>query len=340
MKIDLNNYEEYFLMYADKELSASERISVERFVIENPLLAEEFEFFKAAVLQPDEIYLTNKDQFKKNIEPEITAEQQLLNLYLDKELSISEAALFEKKLFDNARLAHEVNILKRAIHTPDYNIVFPDKESLHRHEKKGIPIYLMRLAAAAVLLGFGFWVGSLFISKNDVRSIGQSTVTQVIAEKAAPGLPKEQKEVVVPSIINEQSPDKTGEQTASMDLPSDKKEQNANHQVAVNNTQPTNNENIDKDITNSIISQEKPASGMITQQLAVSEPPIAIQEQPLKISTINNNVKPVSYVEQDFNNDDDDKNFPQKEFRKSKLGVFLKKASRTLARNLKGSTND
>ena len=42
MDINRDNYEEYFLLYADDELSKAERRMVEIFVKENPDLKEEF----------------------------------------------------------------------------------------------------------------------------------------------------------------------------------------------------------------------------------------------------------------------------------------------------------
>ena len=54
MDINKNNYEEFFLLYADNELSKTERKVVEIFVQENPDLKEEFSMWKLAINTPDE----------------------------------------------------------------------------------------------------------------------------------------------------------------------------------------------------------------------------------------------------------------------------------------------
>ncbi len=341
MKIDLNNYEEYFLMYADKELSASEKMMVERFVIENPSLADEFEQINAAILQPEEIYMANRNQLKKNLQ--ITTDEELLNLYLDKEISGFEKENFEIRLAENTQLVKEFDLYKATVSLPDYDIHFEKKEKLYRHERKIVPIYFVRIAAAAVILGLGIWVGSNFITQNtdtDKRQFAKIEIPQkkldVDNVPISPEQKNEPRSDKDDQRQNNIEAEKMPEHTTSVD-----NEEKAKPQVGSNNILPAGNENVDKDITSNIIGTDKQDPQIVAQQLAVSEPAIVVKDENFKTPTsVNNIIKPISYVEQDLNNDDQDKNFPQQEFRKSKLGVFLKKASRTLARNLKGSTND
>ena len=53
MKIDRFNYEEFFLLYVDNELSAAERKQVEAFVEQHPDLEEELMMLKQSQLKPD-----------------------------------------------------------------------------------------------------------------------------------------------------------------------------------------------------------------------------------------------------------------------------------------------
>src|SRR5882762_4310883 len=53
MIINRNNYEEFFLLYVDNELSAADRMAVESFVRENPDLEKELDMLKQSTLKPD-----------------------------------------------------------------------------------------------------------------------------------------------------------------------------------------------------------------------------------------------------------------------------------------------
>jgi hypothetical protein len=68
--IHLNNYEEKFLLYADKELSANEAALVEKFVLQHPHLQNEFTSITASVLAKEEIHHPNKENlYKKERKP-------------------------------------------------------------------------------------------------------------------------------------------------------------------------------------------------------------------------------------------------------------------------------
>jgi len=69
MQINRHTYEEFFLLYADNELSTSEKKSVEEFVEQNPDLADEFSLMLETVMQPDEsIIFENKELLLKEEE--------------------------------------------------------------------------------------------------------------------------------------------------------------------------------------------------------------------------------------------------------------------------------
>ena len=70
------NYEEYFLLYVDNELSAAERKAVEEFVQQNPDLGDDLNMLQQSVLKPENnIRFENKELLLKQ-----TEEDNLINL--------------------------------------------------------------------------------------------------------------------------------------------------------------------------------------------------------------------------------------------------------------------
>ncbi|MEI9957930.1 MAG: hypothetical protein WDM90_16880 [Ferruginibacter sp.] len=93
MNITRNNYEEFFLLYVDNELSAAERNAVELFVQENTDLKEELNLLQQTVFNADAIIFDNKHSL---IKEEVSALQENLLLYIDGELSAADKLSTEK----------------------------------------------------------------------------------------------------------------------------------------------------------------------------------------------------------------------------------------------------
>jgi len=55
MSINRDNYEEYFILYTDNELSQAERMAVEQFVQGNPDLQAELQLFLQTKLPEEEV---------------------------------------------------------------------------------------------------------------------------------------------------------------------------------------------------------------------------------------------------------------------------------------------
>lgn len=170
MDINRNNYEEYFLLYTDNELSQAERKMVEIFVNENPDLKEEFCMLKLTINVPDEdLKLEDKSFLYKSVNALNESNyEEFFVLYHDKELFQKERNDVENFVAQHAELKTEFQLIGKAKLTPDNEVVYPDKTGLYRKEKTGkvISISFWRYAVVAVLLGFGLWISVPYFTNH------------------------------------------------------------------------------------------------------------------------------------------------------------------------------
>ena len=159
MFINRNNYENFFLLYVDGELSASERKVVEEFATENEDLQIELNILMETVLPPEDVLFEDKGELFRPVPIDAVLQEKLL-FKIDNELPDSEEASLNELILNDPNVAAEFALLQRSRLDRADNIVFSDKQSLYRREKERpvIPIFL-RWAAAAVLIGFGLFFG-------------------------------------------------------------------------------------------------------------------------------------------------------------------------------------
>lgn len=175
MTINLDNYESFFLMYVDNELSATERKSVEEFLVEYPYLQEEMNLLKETVLAPEPADFAFKAGLLKPVIPEETLQENLL-LHLDHELTGSAKNDLESKLMKDDKLQKEWALLKRTQLDSTETIVFPDIKSLYRHEKGRLVIgRFARWAVAAAFIAGGFFIGITLYNKQSATTNGMAS---------------------------------------------------------------------------------------------------------------------------------------------------------------------
>ena len=182
MVLNRNNYETYFLLYADNELCADERTAIEEFVTYNEDLRAELKMTLAAILPPDELLFDKKETLYKNsfVDADL---QELLLQKIDNELSVVEAARLSTMLVqnENAEKEHQLLLLSKLDKTE--TIVFKSKETLYKKEKvNAVDFSIARWAAAAILLGFGLFFGNAFFKKNR-KKINESVALKIEKKK-------------------------------------------------------------------------------------------------------------------------------------------------------------
>lgn len=156
--INRNNYETYFLLWVDGELSPEEMVAVERFIETNPDLAEELTLLRDAKLLPEEQIVFNyKDQLLKQSTNDISLDnyESWFLLYVDKELSLADCQKVELFVLQHPSLQASFELLMQTKLASE-EWVFSNKEVLYKKEAQKRPVVYMRwmrYAAAAVVIG-------------------------------------------------------------------------------------------------------------------------------------------------------------------------------------------
>ena len=172
MYINRTNYEQYFLLYADNELSASDKELVEVFVRENIDLKNEFFIIQATVSSPDETIRINDKSFLLKKEASLITEsnyEEFFILYYDDELTNEQRKETERFAEQNIKFKTEFELIGKSKLAPDNALIYPWEKQLYKREKRGTiiqPIW-MKTVAAAILIGFGLWIAVSYFNKSN-----------------------------------------------------------------------------------------------------------------------------------------------------------------------------
>jgi len=185
MIIDRNNYEEYFLRFADNELSEREKYALEAFVKLYPDLEEELAIIKLSIVKPDnDVRLQDKSFLFKQEDKFISPDnyQEVFVLYYDDELSASERRETETFVLENPAFKNEFELFKKIKLEPAKRIAFPNKRLLYKKDNDGkvLPMW-WKVLAAAVIVGLGIWVGLDYLlpHKNNLPVTGDNTPKKI-----------------------------------------------------------------------------------------------------------------------------------------------------------------
>ena len=202
MKITRHNYEEYFILYLDNELSSADRREVELFVQQNPDLKAELDILFQSQLPVDtDVVFNGKESLLKTESATIKEDnyEEWLLSYIDNELSGAEKTMLEKFVAERPAIKKELEVLQKTKLQPE-NIVFGDKSILYRREEKVriIAINWRRIAiAASLVLAVGTAAVVLFNSNEekpaDIANVENRKV--VPAQQSTPATPAIREEI-------------------------------------------------------------------------------------------------------------------------------------------------
>lgn len=190
--INRHNYEEFFLLYADAELSVSEKQSVEQFVEANPDLMDEFTLFLNLQLPIDTISFQDKERLLRNesIEMNLNNYEEQFLLYVDNELNSVEKNKVETFVLQHPNIQEKFTLLKQTQLIAE-SIEFPNKQSLYKKEEKERPVFYMhwtRMAVAAVFMGVFVLVWTLVQNNNSAtEQMAKLNPSLVIPQTTGPG---------------------------------------------------------------------------------------------------------------------------------------------------------
>lgn len=153
-----DNYESWFLLYIDNELSEEQQQQVKQFVTNNPNLALDLEALRAVINHPDEkISFQNKGSLYKKADDELTDEE--LILFLDGE---ADNTFSERIAKSNSRqLQQRLSLLRNTYSIADASISYSKKDILYRRGKAiAMRTWLFRVAAAMIVATACIWLYS------------------------------------------------------------------------------------------------------------------------------------------------------------------------------------
>ncbi|WP_207511544.1 hypothetical protein [Longitalea luteola] len=185
--ITRDNYESWFVMYVDDELSAADRQAVDYFVQQNPDLEEELVMLQQSVLRSDEhIVFDQKEMlFRHSAAQGFVNEancEEFFVLYGDDELTNEEKDLVEQFVYKHPQYQAEFELIQQVKLVPDKTLSFPDKTYLYRSEEedsKVVAIPWWRISAAAIaFLIIGSLAWYISIKNNGVEIAGREKETK------------------------------------------------------------------------------------------------------------------------------------------------------------------
>lgn len=305
MEINQHNYEHYFLMYIDNELSGEERAAVNDFIMQHPNYANKLEALQKLKISPDTLIYENKFTLYK-----LSEQDEQCIAYLENEMTSEEKASFENNLSENIALQSTVKQWQGAFLTTPTNIeIAPNfKNSLYKKSAQIKPLWatvtFKRWAsvAAILLVVFGYnlfnaenkQAAPSFSNTNGVKTelnntavIEMNNGTDINATKSATAFNKIKKETLLPIVnINAE----------------------AQNDYANSNLNSLNNKNIavpNNDVAIALLAKEDIHTKTNNETIILTK-----EMLPLSISNVNeeakNNIEAITPIQVQYSNIDTD----------------------------------
>jgi len=359
MNINRDNYETFFLLYTDNELLGAERKAVDAFVVANPDLLEELEILQQSVLLPDDITFDFKQRLLKTELINSDVQEKLL-MHLDNELSATEKNEIYQLIKKESKVEKEWNDLQATKLDANETIVFGNKELLYRKESGKLVAFPWRkLAAAAVLVGFGLWGGTQYLkdepkantsefaikeSKGKPAAIVQQPTQQIIGTNPDSSIKgndiavTKKENIFVPSTTDNATKAFAAKKYRGDALESNDEKIIAIVQVKDNNLPKPNSENLNNNNGNNLIT----ANVTPLKQPNTSINPLqkVVANSSTKQDAANEFVYVASFTESNEGSSNHILFMDEEKVKKTKIGGFFRKVKRVVERTTNIKTGD
>ena len=350
MLINRNNYETFFLLYADDELRAEEQVAVENFVSENEDLRGELNMILSAILPADNFTFIDKDLLYQNSFVDGSLQEKLL-LKMDNELLAEELTALNKIVLANPAATKEEHLLSATKLTSTEIISCPQKELLFKKERDTAAVFrMLRWAAAAILIGFGLFFGASIFNKKALPKNAVVKMKPIIK----PALPKEiidnLKEEQAAAVIVTDTGIPANENIKKVQIAAIAKSMAINkrnniEKAGAENTAVTNKKELasNKEVLKIIL----PSENISIQNIKPSQTASLNKLEKVQIALTNENIVPLetSYAQAvSLIDNETGKNkifyMDEEDIKRSKVGMVFKKLKRMLERTAKIKTGN
>lgn len=190
MKIDLTNYEAYFLDYIEKRLNPSEQEELEEFLLQNPDLHELLTETTLPSLNPENItYKTKDNLYKLEFEKAPVTSNNFSDYciaWYENILTIEKINELHTFLTKHPNLRKEFLEFEKTFLTPEYHLQFPNKKRLLYRRKNNIkkiaPYIIWSSIAASIVL---------------ILSINLNTIHNNLSEKPENSATINRKDIII-----------------------------------------------------------------------------------------------------------------------------------------------
>jgi len=190
-KIDLHNYEAWFLDYSENSLSESQKNELIQFLEKHPELKPELEEFQFVVLREEEGSLN--EGFKAGLVREefsgLIRSEHLMVAEVEGEITKKEKKELAAIVSQNPKLIDELGIFHKTKLPVNESIIYSDKSELIQKERKVIAWWTYAsTAAAAAIIAFVVWNGGPLDQEYTPRGFAWQAEQEKFDERLSNGI--------------------------------------------------------------------------------------------------------------------------------------------------------